>query len=324
MSDATGSADFRTLIARGDDYARNGDARAAVSFYQLALASARQSRSVDAHGMQQLQRAQAYVQARAQDFQQSLSRAIDGIEPAGTHAKARLRHSLDMLNGTREIFAQQPSVFYYPYLAQRQFFEREEFEWAEALEAETPAIKAELVELLRQGAQFRPYIEAEKDRPGRDFHGLLDDPSWSAFYLWKDGKVVEENAARCPRTMAALEKVPLSNVGSRTPSVLFSLLTPGAHIPPHHGMLNSRLICHLPLIVPPGCWLRVGNETRNWEEGRLLIFDDSIQHEARNPSAETRVILLFDVWRPELGDDERRGISAIFDAIDRFAPLPDA
>ena len=153
---------------------------------------------------------------------------------------------------------------------------------------------------------------------------MLADPSWSALYLWRNGKPVDEAAARCPRTMEALNAVPMTFMGARTPSVLFSRLQPGAHIPPHSGMLNSRLICHLPLIVPPGCWLRVGSETRSWEEGKLLIFDDSIEHEARNTSGETRIILLFDIWRPELTAEEREGISAIFSAIDQFVDLPEA
>ena len=89
-------------------------------------------------------------------------------------------------------------------------------------------------------------------------------------------------------------------------------------------MLNCRLICHLPLIIPKGCWLRVGNEKREWEEGKLLMFDDSFEHEAMNPTSELRIILLFDVWRPELGPGERSAISAIFDAIDQFQGLPDA
>jgi hypothetical protein len=60
------------------------------------------------------------------------------------------------------------------------------------------------------------------------------------------------------------------------------------------------------------------------EAGQMLIFDDSIEHEAKNESNETRIILLFDIWRPELTETERAGISAIFDAIDRFSGLPDA
>ena len=80
-------------------------------------------------------------------------------------------------------------------------------------------------------------------------------------------------------------------------------------------MLNTRLICHLPLIVPPNCRLRVGNEVRNVEAGKMLIFDDSIEHEAWNDSDETRVILLFEIWRPELDAEERRALTAMFEAI---------
>jgi len=80
-------------------------------------------------------------------------------------------------------------------------------------------------------------------------------------------------------------------------------------------MLNTRLICHLPLIVPPDCRLRVGNEVRLVEAGKMLIFDDSIEHEAWNDSDETRVILLFEIWRPELDAGERHALTAMFEAI---------
>ncbi len=308
MSTAPGTSQIRDLIGRADAYAAAGDVRAAVSFYQAALVNARDARQTDPQAIDELRRAQGYVQDRAREFQQALSRSLDGIEAADEMARVRLTHALDMATGARTIFPQQPSVFYYPYLAQRQFFEREEFDWVAGLEAATPAIRDELLALVDGGATFRPYIENEANRPNRDFHGLTDDPSWTALYLWKDGVLVEENAARCPRTVEALQRVPMSRIGARTPSVLFSRLEPGAHIPPHTGMLNSRLICHLPLIVPPGCWFRVGNETREWEEGKLLIFDDSIEHEASNPSGELRIILLFDIWRPELSEPERQGI----------------
>ena len=324
MTAPPAAGDVRTLLARADDYAARGDIRAAVSFYQSALKGARDPQSADPALMPELRRAQAFIVDRASEFQKTLERAVNEVSPADAPAATRLRHSLDMLKGERQVFQQQPAVFYYPYLAQRQFFEREEFDWVEQLEAETPAIRDELLALVSRGADFRPYVETDPDRPHRDFHGLNDNPDWTALYLWRDGRIVEENAKLCPRTMAALEKVPLSRIGARTPAVLFSRLEPGAHIPPHTGMLNCRLICHLPLIVPDGCWLRVGNETREWEEGKLLIFDDSFEHEAKNPTGELRIILLFDVWRPEIEEEERAGISAIFDAIDRFQGLPEA
>lgn len=315
---------LRGLLMRADCHQRAGDIRAATSFYQAALANRKPGELLPPDLSEALKKGQAFIAKSAQEFADRIEEVVQqSFGDAGSDA-VRLRHAVDMLKGKREIFPQQPSVFYVPYLAQRQFFEREEFAWAETVEAATPAIRDELVRLLEEDAPFRPYIEAEKNRPHRDLFGLLDDPSWSALYLWKDGALVEEIAARCPRTVEALEKIPLSHVGQRTPSVLFSMLRPGAHIPAHHGMLNCRLICHLPLIVPPGCWLRVGNETREWEQGKLLIFDDSIAHEAMNPSEETRVILLFDVWRPELTVSERQGISAIFETIDRYTTLPDA
>lgn len=311
------SEDIIGLLDRGDGYAASGDAPAAMSFYQSALQSAQRSGLPDKAVVQRLRAAQAFIQQRAAQFRESLEQALADARPESSAAAIRLAHSLDMLKGERQIFHQQPSAFYYPYLPQRQFYEREEFDWAAGLEAAAPAIRAELLALL-EDSDFRPYIENNPDRPHRDFHGLNESRDWTALYLWRNGEVVEENASRCPATMAALEKVPLSRIGTQTPAVLFSRLEPGAHIPPHGGMLNCRLICHLPLIVPHGCWLRVGNERREWEEGKLLIFDDSIEHEAKNPTGELRIILLFDVWRPELDEAEQRAISTIFEAIDNF------
>jgi aspartate beta-hydroxylase len=324
VSTARNEVSLPALLDRADEYARAGDPRAAMSFYQAALQMARSTPQFDPRTVDRLRAAQAFIQRRANEFQRNLDAALAAFRPKNAAAQARLTHSLEMLKGAREIFPQQPKVFYYPYLAQRQFFEREEFEWLQELEAATPAIREELLGLLDHGAGFRPYVEDEPNRPRREFHHLNNDPSWSALYLWRDSEVVPEIAERCPRTMATLSKVPLTHIGKRTPSVLFSRLEAGAHIPAHNGMLNCRLICHLPLIVPKGCWLRVGNETREWEEGKTLIFDDSIEHEARNPTGELRIILLFDVWRPELTETERQAISAIFDAIDNFQTLPDA
>jgi hypothetical protein len=318
MSIAPAQPTIESLLAEGDGYAGKGDVKAATSFYQAALKAA-QSRTVDPATHARLGNAAGYIRKQAETYKAALRTVIEGRPDDRTD---RLRHAVEILTGERELFLQGPSVFYFPYLANRQFFEREEFDWVPALEAHTPAIKAELKALLRDGADFQPYVEDEADRPRREFHGLHGDSSWTALYLWKDGRPVEDNARRCPAAMAALDQVPMTRIGARTPSVLFSKLTPGAHIPPHRGMLNCRLIGHLPLIVPDGCWLRVGNETRRWEEGKLLIFDDSFEHEAKNESAETRVVLLFDLWRPELDDDEKAGISAIFDTIDHFTTLP--
>jgi hypothetical protein len=321
MSTAPAATQVQTLLDQGDGYATKDDVRAAASYYQAALKAAQQGGVSDPATHGRLTVAADYVRRTAEAYKNSL-REVIADQPEHSGRTDRLRHAVEIMTGERELFLQGPSVLYFPYLANRQFFERDEFDWVPALEADTPAIRAELEAVIAEGADFRPYVEDDPDRPRREFHGLHGDPSWTALYLWRDGRPVEENARRCPRTMAALERVPMTHIGAKTPSVLFSKLTPGAHIPPHRGMLNCRLIAHLPLIVPDGCWLRVGNETRRWEEGRLLIFDDSFEHEAMNESGETRIVLLFDLWRPELNDDEKAGISDIFDTIDRFAGVP--
>ena len=323
MSTAPQQPTLWGLLDRGDEFARSGDEKAAMSFYQAALNGAR-GPLPDPRTAQRLRMAQAFIQRRVNEFQDSLDRAVTDVRPSNAVSETRLAHALDMLKGNRTIYPQQPAVFYYPYLAQRQFFERQEFYWVPKLEAATPAIRNELVALLDDGADFHPYVEDKPNRPVKPFHHLNNDNSWTALYLWRDGKLVPEIADRCPRTVEALSHVPLTHIGERTPAVLFSRLEGGAHIPPHSGMLNCRLICHLPLIVPEGCWLRVGNETRQPEEGKLLIFDDSIEHEAMNPSDDLRIILLFDIWRPELTETERQAISSIFNAIDDFQTLPEA
>jgi len=126
----------------------------------------------------------------------------------------------------------------------------------------------------------------------------------------------------CPDTIAALRHVPHPVICGRSPMALFSLLKPGTHIFPHNGLLNTRLICHLPLIVPDGCRFRVGNEVRAWEEGKLLIFDDSFEHEAWNEGTSRRVVLLFEIWRPEIDAEERAALTALFEAIDAFRGEP--
>ena len=171
---------------------------------------------------------------------------------------------------------------------------------------------------MRDDAAFPTYVEASPTRPGVNAgqQGMLNNPDWSAFYLWKNGRLVEENAARCPHTVKAMASVPLTQIANRSPSVLFSLLRPGAHIPPHNGLINTRLIAHLPLIVPGKCRLRVGNDTREWVPGKVWLFDDTIEHEAWNDSNETRVILLFEVNRPDITAQEQRLVGEIFAAID--------
>ena len=99
---------------------------------------------------------------------------------------------------------------------------------------------------------------------------------------------------------------------------MFSALAPHTHIPPHNGETNARLVAHLPLIVPDGCKLRVGFEEREWRVGEVLVFDDTIEHEARNDSDELRVVLILDVWNPLLEPNEREMVKSLAAAARAF------
>ena len=303
------------LLMKGDLYSRSGDDRAAVSYYRLALSSAAAATALPGDLPQRLERAAAAVAAAERKFEEHLT---THLATAGIHdVPRRLAEAIDIASGRREIYLQQPTSFYYPGLPQIAWYDAGDFEWAAALEARWQEMRAEIEAVLCDEQGVEPYVHAQKDRPSRG-HSLLNDKRWSAFYLWRDGKPVEDHARRCPVTMELLELPPIPRVKGRSPMAMVSILRAGTHIPPHTGMLNSRLICHLPLVVPPGCRLRVGAETRTVEAGKMMIFDDSIEHEAWNDSDAVRAVLLFEIWRPELSEDERRALAVAYEAIGAY------
>ena len=310
---------LRALILKADQLAGLGDERGASSFYQFAIRIAPPPNEMPAALRDELARAQAACDRYAGQFETFLDDRLLRGGLAEGRAATRFRHSLDILLGRKRIYFQQPHTYFFPELPQIQFYDRDGFPWLDNVEAATAEVRAELLEVMKQDSAFKPYILGDPHRPRKEQSGMTDNPDWSAFYLWKDGELVAENAARCPRTMKLMADVPLCRVKNRSPSVLFSLLRPGARIPPHSGLVNTRLICHLPLIVPEGCGFRVGNDTRTPVEGKAWVFDDTMEHEAWNGSDRTRVILLFEIWRPEITEEERGLVAAMFEAIDAYS-----
>lgn len=296
------------LLLMADRKRTDGDDRAATSFYTAALNQAAVTPDVPASLHPLLQQAQAFTHQASTRFAEYLADAVGGS------TSPRVAESLDLLLGRKQLYLQQPSMFYFAGLQQRPFYTRDEFGWAAELEAATPAIRAEL-SAVTDG--FGPYVESNADRP-RPNNPLLDDPAWSALYLWRSGEIVAENAPRFPATLAALADLPIPRIAGRSPMALFSRLAPGTHIAPHHGLLNTRLICHLPIIVSDECALRVGADMHVWREGELAIFDDSFEHEAWNRGSGTRTVLLFEIWRPEIGAQERSELTRLFEAIDAY------
>lgn len=311
------AADDRNLYAltmKGDLLARQGDDRAATAWYGQAVRAAAGTGPLSPDLAQRIDRAAAAKAATDARFDAHLSSALAAAGVDRQAVPSRFGEALDIMTGRTRPYFQEPKSFFYPGLPHIAFYEPRDFPWLVEIAAMAAAIRAEAEAVLAADDGIVPYVEKPKDRPARP-HKLLDDARWSAFHLWKDGAIVEANAARCPVTMAALAKAPIPRIRGRSPMALFSILRPGTHIEPHAGYLNTRLICHIPLVVPAGCRLRVGNETRVVEAGQPLLFDDSIEHEAWNDGDAPRAILLFEVWRPELSESERQALTAMFDAV---------
>lgn len=312
---------MRALMMKGDHYVAAGNALASTAFYRAVIKLGEATENLPSDLATELARARAACVEAHLSYEAHVHDAL-AVHGLGQHGTRRMAASVDLLLGKTQIYAQQPTQYYFPELPQIQFYEREQMPWLSRVEAAADDIRDELMNILSQDDVFAPYVEPEPNRPFFDKMGLAGDPSWSAFFLWRNGASVADHADRCPKTMAALSDTPIFSIPGRAPSILFSLLRPGARIPPHNGLLNTRLICHLPLITPPGCTFRVGSETRAWEQGRAWAFDDSIEHEAYNGSDQIRVVLIFDVWRPELTMLEREMVSSLLGAIDGFGNTP--
>lgn len=299
------------MLVKADSLQALGRKNEAIALYATALKIPRPSEPAPVLA-RDLDKAATIVREHAG----RVARSVDAhLTAAGVlpEAPRRFRQSLAIMRGERRVYAQRPLQYFFPGLPTIEFFESASFPWVAEIESEVDAIRDEALAVLANRSRLRPYVEKDHGPQVADVD-IAGSKQWTAFFLYQSGSLVEENAALCPRTMAALARVPLTKAKGAMPSVLFSVLEPGAHIPPHHGMTNTRLICHLPVITPPGCRLRVGAEEREWQYGKTLIFDDTIEHEAWNRGNETRVVLLFDVWRPELDTAERHAVSEYLEA----------
>ncbi|XP_074002331.1 aspartyl/asparaginyl beta-hydroxylase isoform X1 [Numenius arquata] len=140
---------------------------------------------------------------------------------------------------------------------------------------------------------------------------LREKGDWSQFTLWQQGRKNENACKSVPKTCALLERFPEAT-GCRRGQIKYSIMHPGTHVWPHTGPTNCRLRMHLGLVIPKeGCRIRCAQENRTWEEGKVLIFDDSFEHEVWQDAENYRLIFIVDVWHPELTAQQRRTLPAI-------------
>jgi aspartate beta-hydroxylase len=294
--------------------------RAAAKVYHNALQTIPPGTSVPVALRGLIEKAVAATQANDVALQAYLNEQVH--EARGRHAGAeqdRFDHCVDAFLGRRRIFTPQPTFLHFPQLPAREFYPRAEFPWLERIEAATADVREEFERVFAEdAASLEPYIAYPQGVPLDQWAELNHSRRWSVFYLWRDGKPLDEHLRRCPRTAQLLASLPLLDIAGYAPTVFFSILDARSHIPAHTGVTNTRVILHLPLIVPPGCRFRVGSQTREWRPGEGWVFDDTIEHEAWNDSDVPRAILILDVWNPCLTPAERDLVSATVTGIARY------
>lgn len=298
---------FMALVRLAELLERTGDVKGAAEQWSavLAIGAMLEERSPAIDEI--IARARTAVERSRADFAATLDAGLAAArESVPPEERRRFEACLDHVLGRRQIYANQCAGLHFPFLPAEEFFPRHQFPWLAEIEAQTDTIRAELEAILAaEDGGIRPYVAMEPGTPANKWTPLDNSLAWGALHLWKDGRRDPQACARAPRTAAAIEALPLSDLPGRTPTVFFSLLQPGAHLPAHTGVSNVRTIVHLPLIVPEGCALRVGGETRPWRVGEAFAFDDTIEHEAWNRSDSLRAVLIFDVWNPYLSEAER-------------------
>jgi aspartyl/asparaginyl beta-hydroxylase (cupin superfamily) len=315
---------FLALLSKAWLLEQQGLTRKAARIYRNALAVAPPGDRVPPALGTALERARQAVASNSEALRSHLQERLAGIRARyGSESLERFDESLDILTGKTRAYVQQPLLLHYPRLPAIPFFDREMFSWLAELEAQTEVMQEELSNLLEQAGTgpFAPYIAYPQGAPLDQWGELNHSRRWSSFFFWRDGVRQDEACARCPRTAAALEALPMARQSRLAPTAMFSALQAHTEIPPHTGSTNTRAIVHLPLLLPGPCRFRVGNVTREWRMHEAWVFDDTIEHQAWNGTGGLRVILIFDVWNPFLSAAERELVTAMLGARHEFQAL---
>ena len=302
--------DFMNRLLRARLLDQGGQAEAGEA-YGRALAQPRPA-PLPAMLAQAIARGEALWAQHQQGMEGRLNAAVEASGADLTPAERRRAERLASNIARRtQVFHSEATHFHYPGLREAEFHEREHFPWLGALEALTPQIRAEMDQVAKAGdAQLVPYVKYADSEPLAQWRELNHSRDWTAIHLIERGERVAANAAHCPAMMAFLQGMEQPWVAGCGANAMFSLLAPRTTIPAHCGVANFRLLCHLPLIVPQRCWFRVGAQTRDFEQGQAWVFDDTIEHEAQNETDQLRVIMIFDLWHPDLSTAERAAITA--------------
>ena len=214
---------------------------------------------------------------------------VAGAPPPPSTDKGTLPPRFARYIGALATNTERPIPEFYPGLRTSPWYDPREFAITRDLETHAAAIASEM------RAFEVEYFQDEAEDIGRTGR-------WGVLFLLEMGRRNEEALALCPVTASIIQRH--RTITTRGGLMYFSCLDPRTRIAPHQGPTNQRLRCHLGLEIPDQCGVRVGGVVRSWEEGRCIVFDDSFWHEVWNNSDRRRVVLILDLWHPDLSDDE--------------------
>ena len=264
---------------------------------------------------------------RSRYLKQSLIKSVQGID---RKEYFRIERALAGYLGEASVFSsyptQRPKVIYVPGLGTAGFLDPQSHPIVPALRSAFRDVQAEFDEVVSDQQALQPFLGHAGGGALEGYVSGGDKASWDALFFFRHGRRFEASHQRCPRTSALLDSLDLCRINGQSPEICFSVLQPGSRIEPHFGVTNARVVVHLPLRVPSGCHLELTDVGRHeWVEGEPMVFDDTFEHSALNPSDQLRGILLMDAWHPSLSMVERDAFSRLIEAIssierDRFLP----
>lgn len=184
------------------------------------------------------------------------------------------------------------------------------FPWAEKLEANAHIIIDELQAKLDREAEEKSLFAGDSA-----WQNNVMGTGWSAFRLQRLGVWNVENCKEFPKTSELMRSL---NIPFAVRGVCFARQAAGSGVQPHSDGRNFILTSHLGLKVPEGCWMKAGEETQSWEEGKLTTLDTSFEHSTGNPTDLDRHVLIIDFWHPELTEAERAALEFVYDLRNKF------
>lgn len=226
-------------------------------------------------------------------------------------ASSRFQRSAEMYLGvTPRVYnneLQKPDFFYVPDLPSKPFYDISEIPGLQKVYNDLKNQK----QLIDSASKLdkQSYVDVIGNTPKDDCWQSLKGENWGSRHLLKAGAEVPIPELDTTEFVSCFDNSCVPDCPPHAPEVFISQLLPSVEIPPHFGISNIKLTAHLPIQINSSCYLKVGNEKRNWSDSvEGIVFDDSYIHSAGNLGKQSRTVLIFDVWNPNLQPEEKQAI----------------